>query len=377
MEDLRDKLHKKGLNAWAKNNYKGTLLYGTGSGKTWCGIKAMNHFYKKDKNSKFLIVVPRIPLMSNWETEINKAKSSELLNNIEFICYASITKYKLKVYDLVILDEIHHCTSLKRMEFLIMNKSDRILGLTASLTYLQKYKLFKYAPVVDEYSLKEANKDGVVSDFEIYTIPVELTFEERLLYNALGKSADEYFDKSGKAGWKVIGKRTRLLHSAVNKIHMGVKLAELFKKEYGVIFSLSIDVSNEIAELVPNCLPLHSKLSKNKIKKNIELFSDENSPIKTLSTPTMLDEGITLPRLSYSIMLSRYSKERQTIQTVGRNVRKDDDPNKLAILVRVYCKNTAEEKWLRKSFSGFNVKNLNNYEEFENIIKEKRKNISQ
>lgn len=376
MEEIRDKLHKKGLNAWAKNKYRGTLLYGTGSGKTWCAIRAMNHFYEKNPNSVFLVVVPRVTLFSNWETEIKKSESLHLLERIKFVCYQSISKSNNDIYDLVILDEVHHITSEKRLSFLRENKSPRKLGLTASLTYLQKYKLFKYIPVVDEYTIEEANKDGIVADFEVYSIPVALTQDERLKYGALSKSSDNFYKKTGGNNWKAIGDRTRILHNSVNKVEMGIKLAKLFKEEYGVIFSLSIDISNQIAKEVPNCLPIHSKLSKKQVAANLESFADENSNIKVLSTPTMLDEGITLPRLSYSLLLSRYSKERQTIQTIGRNVRKDDNPNKLAILVRIYCKNTVEEKWVNKSFASLNVNNLENYEEFEAIIRKKRKSIS-
>lgn len=375
--DTREQLHKRGLNKWVRNNFKGTLLYGTGSGKTWCGIKAMNYFLEKNPQAKFLVLIPRKILATNtWIKEITNAKSKKLIPHIKFVCYQSVSKEIQNKYDLVILDEVHHITSLKRIRFLIFNKSERFLGLTASLTIIQKIKLKSLIPVIDEYTINEANEDELVSDFEIYTVPVELTLDEKLKYKSLSSSSESYYQKKGNQNWKKISERARLLYDCEAKKEIAPKIVNLFPDEYGVIFTLSINNSIEVSENIENCIPIHSKLTRKQIDLAIKSFSDGRTKTRLLATPTMLDEGITLPRLSYGILLSSYSKERQNIQRIGRHVRKDGDPNKLSIIVRVYCKYTIEEKWVEKGFQSFKVNRLNSFEELEEIINQKRNGIT-
>jgi superfamily II DNA or RNA helicase len=372
MEDFREALHKRGLNLWYKAGCRGTLEYGTGSGKSWCGIKAMDYFYNLNKNSKFLIAVPRITLFSNWEKEITKAKKKYLLKNITFTTYHSLTKYT-ENYDLVILDEVHHITTYKRLQFFTINPSNKLLGLTAKLTYLQKYKLMYQIPIVDTFSLEEANEKEVVSDYEIFLLPVDLTLEEKINYNLCTTTHDKYFNKTkGKVHWSAINERKEIIYKSSEKLKILPKIVNLFKDEYGVIFTLSIDTAKKIEESIENCKSLHSKLSKKEVTARIKDFSDGRTKTKILATPTMLDEGITLPRLTYEILLDRFSKERQSLQTVGRGVRLEKDKNKLAIIVRVYCRYTVEEKWVNEAFSSFKTTKVNSFEELETLIKDRR-----
>jgi superfamily II DNA or RNA helicase len=65
-KDPRNEIHRRGLNNWARNNFRGILLYGTGSGKTYCGIRALEYFLSKNDSARFLIVTPTYTIIENW-----------------------------------------------------------------------------------------------------------------------------------------------------------------------------------------------------------------------------------------------------------------------------------------------------------------------
>ena len=91
-----------------------------------------------------------------------------------------------------------------------------------------------------------------------------------------------------------------------------------------------------------------------------------------MSVPKIFDEGVTLPQLMFGLILSAHSKEKQMIQRAGRTLRMDI-VGKHSILVRVYIRDTVEEKWVRSAQAGFNVINVEDFETLEKVIRRIRK----
>ena len=170
--------------------------------------------------------------------------------------------------------------------------------------------------------------------------------------------------------WKKIGQRSRLLYSASGKLTAAKEISKLFKNEYGFIFSLTKDFSEKVAKVIGStCIAIHSGFTKKQRKKRLQTFSDGRTKVTRVSVPKIFDEGVTLPKLSFGILLARYSKERQWIQTLGRLLRKDF-ADKHSIIIRVYVRDTVEEKWVKESQKGFNVINVYSYEQLKNCIKQ-------
>jgi hypothetical protein len=51
-----------------------------------------------------------------------------------------------------------------------------------------------------------------------------------------------------------------------------------------------------------------------------------------------------------------------------------DIANKHSIAIRLYIKNSVEEKWVKTSQEGFNVLNVNNYDELRDAISKIKSN---
>lgn len=373
----RERLIRDGLNKWNKCRLRGILKYATGVGKTFAAMLACKYFIGK-YNKRVLVVCKTYLQIENMKKEFKAKKFSKfgfskLLKNIDFICYASLMKSRDDVeYCLVILDEVHNVVSDKRIEYFKNPDCLRILGLTASLSEYEEGRLKNKLPVVDELSLKDVADEDFISEFTIFNLGVKLTKEEQEEYDKTSASIKYAWEVYERQAWKKINKRTRILHSAENKMKLVPKLVELFPDEYGAIFTLTKESADRIAkDIGETCISVHSGYTKKQIKENLDRFSDGRTNTKTVVSAKILDEGVTLPRLSYGILVARNGKVRQFIQTIGRILRNED--GKHAFAVRLFCEGTVEENWLESSQEDFNIKHVSTYEELRSEIQKIRK----
>ena len=90
----KDEEQRKALNAWAqKSNCIGSIIAGTGFGKSRCGVLAINKMLT-DNNSCGLVLVPTQQLQVQFREEFIKWDCEDILDKIDIICYQSA--YKLK-----------------------------------------------------------------------------------------------------------------------------------------------------------------------------------------------------------------------------------------------------------------------------------------
>jgi DNA excision repair protein ERCC-3 len=98
--DLRD-YQKDAWNYFLKYSHIG-IFYPFGAGKTFLGLYAIAQI-----KGKKLIVVPSLTLKEQWEERIRKFTSCTQ-EEYEIITYYSLSKYRNKKYDLIVVDESHH-----------------------------------------------------------------------------------------------------------------------------------------------------------------------------------------------------------------------------------------------------------------------------
>ena len=174
---VRDKEQKAALNAWAKQNFIGSIIAGTGFGKSRCGVLAVEYALKDGGNA--LILVPTVQLQEQFVEEFEKWGVST--DNVEILCYQSAYKLKSKSYTIVVCDEIHLGLSPQYRMFFENNSSKMLLCMTATLPEEQEYKeiLAKMAPTAYKITLDRCVKLGFVSPYKITCIPVKLSKQER------------------------------------------------------------------------------------------------------------------------------------------------------------------------------------------------------
>ena len=195
--DLRDQQQKKALNHWAINGFTGSIIAGTGFGKSRCGVIAVGETIKRlteynDEGERVshvsgLVLVPTTQLKDQFEQEFIKWGYENVLDTVDFACYQSAYKMKGKHYDIVICDEIHLGLSPEYRKFFENNMYDRLLCLTATLPEEYEYKelLLELSPIVYQITLDECVDLGLVSPYNIICRPLELTFNERTDYKKI------------------------------------------------------------------------------------------------------------------------------------------------------------------------------------------------
>ncbi len=67
---IRDKQQRLALNSWAQSNFIGSIIAGTGFGKSRVGVLAIGHALKDGGNA--LLLVPTVQLQDQFLEELDK-----------------------------------------------------------------------------------------------------------------------------------------------------------------------------------------------------------------------------------------------------------------------------------------------------------------
>ena len=382
MDKVKDIEQKKALNSWAKNGFIGSIIAGTGFGKSRIGVLAIDYvlnYKSEDPSNTALILVPTIQLQDQFRDEFYKWGYENCLNRVEILCYQSAYKLQNEHYDIVVCDEIHLGLSKEYKKFFYNNTYNKLLCMTATLPEENEYKLElqKRAPTVYQITLDECVKLGLVSPYKIQCISVELTKDERAAYKAINNqfvkskyllgqfdafdkarsimknpNAHPYDKKIAAQFYQAIRERKAIIDFAENKIteFKSLVMSNLDKKI--LAFSGANVFTDKLSNSVsPLAMSYHS--GKTKKQREFALSAFKNDVINILCSTKALNQGLDVPDANMGIICGITSKSLPMIQRIGRLVRFQED--KIGKIIILYVKDSQEEKWLKNS-----TKNLDN-----------------
>ena len=375
----KTKEQKKALNSWATTGFRGSIIAGTGFGKSRCAILACNYIVQRINNPKIIIIVPTIQLQDQFTKEFQKWELSNCLDFVEILCYQSAYKLQNQNYDLVICDEIHLGLSVEYRKFFKNNTYDNLLCMTATLPEEEEYRnlLNKLAPTAYSITLDKCVELGIVSPYEITCIPIKLTDKERTNYKTINskfvkcKYALGQFDAFNIAKaimsnshshpddkrvaaqfYQSIRERKAIVDFARNKLTAFQKLVKDNIDKKILVFSGANSFTDELCESVsPLAISYHS--GKTKKQRELSLQSFRDNQINILCSTKALNQGLDIPNANLGIICGITSKSLSMIQRVGRLIRFEE--GKTGQIFILYVKDSQEEKWLKNS-----VKTLNN-----------------
>jgi len=372
---IKDDEQRKALNAWAKAKFNGSIIAGTGFGKSRVGVLAIAYALKNSKGLKALVLVPTNQLQDQFKEEFIKWGHEDYLDRIDILCYQSAHKLRKEHYCVVVCDEIHLGLSPVYRQFFEHNTYDKLLCLTATIPEEAEYReiLINLSPVVYQISLDECVAKGLVADYHVYCIAVELTEEERaeykkhnntfvamkyrLGYNAFDRAKAILAKKEDGDGGAAalfmnsIRGRRKVVQNAISKLGYAKEIADHYKSEKILTFA----GTNEFTDLMGESLSgevYHSKISTAKRKEVLERFrTGEN---KILCSTKALDQGFDIKDATIGIIAGLNSKALPMIQRIGRLIRKDGE--KVGKVFILYVKDSQEEKWLESAIH--TIKNI-------------------
>jgi superfamily II DNA or RNA helicase len=374
--EIKDKEQKKALNAWAKAGFKGSVIAGTGFGKSRVGVLAVGETLRRNEAARGIVLVPTIQLQEQFEDEFHKWKYADVLDRVDIVCFQSAYKLEGQFYNIVVADEIHLGLSKEHIKFFENNTYDRLLCMTATQPEELEYKakLLELAPVIYELTLDECVGLGLVAPYEIYCMSVELTAEEAVDYKKANNMFVHYKYKLGQfdafneakrilassnAGghekqwavlfYRAIRQRKAVVDFAANKVTEIKKIVMANLNKRILTFSGANDFTDTVCEaLSPFAMAYHSKKRKKEKEEALESF--KKGKVNVLCSTKALNQGFDVPDADYGIICGLTSKSLTMIQRVGRLLRFQEE--KVGKIVVLYIKDTQEEKWLKSAVKG-------------------------
>jgi RNA polymerase primary sigma factor len=369
---IKSKEQSNALNAWHKAGYCGSIIAGTGFGKSRCGVLGVAHAIKN--GGRALVLVPTTQLQEQFAEEFKKWGHTALLTRVEILCYQSAHKLENNHYEIVVCDEVHLGLSPVYRQFFKKNTYDKLLCMTATPPEEEEYRdiLKELAPTVYTITIDQCVQMGLVAPYDIYCIPITLTDVERQAY----KKANNLFvqckyklggydafaeanrilrggpgDKGAAAQFfNAIRQRKAVVQHAENKLHVSKQIADHHAGEKILTFSGTNEFTNAMgAEL--NGLVYHSGKSQKQREKILQEFKDSEGSV--LCSTKALNQGFDVPDVGIGIIAGLESKSLPMIQRVGRLIRFKE--NKRGRVYILYVQDSQEEKWMDQA-----TKSLNN-----------------
>lgn len=385
------------VNAWIDNNFRGTILYSTGTGKTEIALECAKRFAFLSTSSlsssspslpflNILLIVPRIILIDqNFKRLVSYGIPKEKIGayfgerkeirEITVCTYQSVVRNLdiIRRSNMVIFDEIHLIRDTAKIfrkifDVVIEDHKKAILGLTATLdeTDLSKYHtILTLLPPVKRYPIRKAVNDKRLAKPIVIPLKVNLTEKEQNDYDTYTskiKKISNRFKKydaesmtvllrkggfvSGmaKAWFSNVRKRKLLLSCAENKLLSAVNLITTkFPNEKIMIFSETIDSITKLRDMLESqgtkSMIIDSNISSRKRQEILNQWGIEFYPLLSVHT---LEIGFDIPQVRIEIILATTSNMNQVIQRIGRVIRKYEGKD-LALIYVIYVSDTKDD----------------------------------
>jgi len=346
----------------------------TGAGKTFFGIEVIKDLWKTEPNMKVLIVVPKnIILEDTWFKELYKNGIS--LKDIG-VYYGAIKEYgkvtitnmqnlenvAVEIFDCAIFDEIHNYGTERLLPY-VKHPFKYKIGLSATLermdsNHLEILKTFDYN--IFKYSAQDALGEGILNPFSFTNIGVQMDSESMAEYNKLTEELNLLMQMGGGFG-KIMRTNSGLKYRMLAKMNERKNLVNNYPGKFDIIKEVCLKhkddkvlVFNEYNEQTTKCYwylldigvracIVHSDITKE--KRDEHMIDYRNGKYQVMLTTKVLDEGYNLPEIDVGIIMAGNSTARQTIQRMGRILRKK---NRESSLYQIYCLGTIEENYGRE-----------------------------
>jgi superfamily II DNA or RNA helicase len=336
------------LLAWELAGRHGFVVLPTGSGKTRVAVAAMAR-----TGLSTLCLVPTRVLLAQWHSAIAASWSGAVgqlgdgVRKIEHITVATFESACRNMatlgnrFDLLIIDEAHHLGSALREESLQMSVAAARLGLSATPVRGEQATervVELIGPIV--YELAIADLAGrFLAPFELVTLRVDLTADERVAYEArmaeFRIARDEFDRLVPGAPWQAFarhatrtpqGRRALLAFKEARCLiacSSGKRAAvgELLVRHRNarvLVFTADNDAAYAIARehLI---MPVTCDIGR--AERDDALARFRRGELRALVSARVLNEGLDVPDADVAVIVAGTMGEREHVQRVGRVLR--------------------------------------------------------
>lgn len=417
-QNIRNSLQESAVNELFLKK-KLILQWGTGIGKSRVAVLACARLVQQNPcRVEILLLVAERAHIKNWENEfikfLGKEMADEVLSYVNIMCYASLHKVGYTEWNMIILDEVHHTCTDRRMDILSTMAASYILAMSATpeTAIVNLEQLFDRF-TVNRYSLDQAIESRFLASPRIYLINMELDNTKKnhsiVLDWSRHRSKAVHLRDIYQNRWKYLRNRKtysghviELSCTAREKYEWLTERIDYYKKTYLMhpgnemlrnmwLNSGSMrkrflgECKTDRAWMLINSLDLHSRRllcfcssveqartlggenavhSKNPDSQElIDSFNRKN--IQRLFAVGMLQEGVTLTDIDAGIIIQLDGNSRGFIQKTGRMLRSINP------VIYIFCiKDTQDTVYLNKMLENINLKYISYIDDFYKYINE-------
>lgn len=395
---------KQVIQKWIAKGSRGSFIAVTGFGKSFVGVLAIKQLNAYKPDYTVCIVVPSTYLLDQWKDLI---KEHNLINCTVITIQGYIRSKTAREFNFCIVDEVHEFTGPEFKKVFTV-KYTWLLCLSGSLDGEKRTLVNKYAPVVDVVTVEEALENKWVADFTVYNVPIPLSYEETAYLNRLnneyyesmaifkdypdvlnivsitGKTpvknkkgetilipvygnakkraldiGIEYGEVIGKAKTvlKIVSERKEFFYKHPAKKYVVQEILDKFPDRIAMTFSQRTEYIDKLK--TDNSVVYHSEQKVKEQKEAMKRFKELGDKCRCIHSGKKLVRGADFKDISLGIRVSYDSSQIAWVQTRGRHIRKEGE--KHSYIFNLYMQRTdkkwsQEEKWLRESIEGNDIK---------------------
>ena len=357
------------LSAWTQARFQGLVVLPTGAGKTYVAEMAIDATRRST-----LVVAPTLDLVQQWSSQLTASFEQRVgvigggeydLQPLTVTTYDSAYLHMENIgnqFGLVIFDECHHLPSAGYRFAADSCLAPFRLGLTATPERADGGEgLYPelIGDIVASRGIEELAGEYLAS-YETHRITVDLTVEERLLYEEARRIYREFVVGQGirmshPAGWGEFVKRSartdagraamqayrkhkKLSSAAPSKLEYLRHLLRMHRGDQTLIFTQDNATAYEVSRrfLIP------AITHQTKVTERTEYLTGfAVGRYDSIVTSKVLNEGVDVPAANIAIVLSGSGSVREHVQRLGRILRKGED--KKAVLYELIAAGTSEQ----------------------------------
>ena len=369
---LRD-YQEEALRAWLRAGSRGVVVLPTGAGKTLVALAAM-----AELKCPTLIVVPTLELMDQWESRVRRLFKTSVgrygggRKELGFVTIATYDSAYISAealgnrFLLLVFDEVHHLPSSGYRQIAELSAAPYRMGLTA--TPEREDGLHRDLPqlvggVVYRREVRDLS-GSYLADFDVVTVRVSLSEEERERYRRLVERYRSYLrrrgirmrslrdfeelvmrsglDREAREALLAWREARRVAFNAAEKMRVLREILARHRGDKVIIFTDNTEVVRRISRelLIPEITYKTSEEERRAV-----LGGFRSGKFRAIVTSRVLEEGVDVPDANVAVILSGTASRREFIQRLGRILRPKEGR---AVLYELVTSGTKEVRVSRK-----------------------------
>lgn len=336
---------------WREGERRGIARVVTGAGKTIFAERCIVDFAETVNHGHVVVVVPTLALLDQWYVSLQedlgvptsdiavysgegRSSQSRAINLVVLNTARTVgPELSARRPTFLIVDECHRAAAPVNAKSLAGHHAASLgLSATPEREYdegLTEVLVPALGPIFFNYDYDAAHRDGVITDFSLVNVAVELLPDEEERYAAMnrrvGRAVREYKagNDDGTGLRRALRDRAAVAGSAAMRIPAAVRIADSQRGRRTIVFHERIDAAEDIHRLLVerghNATLYHSKIGAAVRRDNLRLF--RRGVFQVLVSCRALDEGVNVPETEVGVIASSTASMRQRIQRMGRVLR--------------------------------------------------------